>query len=107
MNTEEKKWRKYFVIVDNLQAKHFLRFSCSVLFHHYSFLFSPSTNNEQSNTEVIPPTENPSKTKKRKTKHLSNEQQLLTDMSDERLQVYGLNPKRFRNFVRFNKEKKD
>ncbi|CAF4203855.1 unnamed protein product [Rotaria sp. Silwood2] len=45
--------------------------------------------------------------KKRKKKHLSNEQRLLTDMSDERLQVYGLNPKRFRNFVRFNKDKKE
>ncbi|CAF1354015.1 unnamed protein product, partial [Rotaria sordida] len=45
--------------------------------------------------------------KKRKKKHLSDEQRLLTDMSDERLQVYGLNPKRFRNFVRFNKDKKE
>jgi len=46
------------------------------------------------------------KNKKRQKKHLSDEQRLLTDMSDERLQVYGLNPKRFRNFVRFNKDKK-
>ncbi len=45
--------------------------------------------------------------KKRKNKQLTDEQRLLTDMSDERLQVYGLNPKRFRNFVRFNKEKKN
>ncbi|CAF4994338.1 unnamed protein product, partial [Rotaria sp. Silwood1] len=47
------------------------------------------------------------KNKKRKKKHLSNEQRLLTNMSDERLEVYGLNPKRFRNFVRFNKNKKE
>ncbi len=44
--------------------------------------------------------------KKRKNKQLTDDQRLLTDISDERLQVYGLNPKRFRNFVRFNKEKK-
>lgn len=80
----------------------------SVLFHHDLLLFSPLINNEQSNSEIAPPVDNPSKTsKKRKKKHLSDEQQLLTDMSDERLQVYGLNPKRFRNFVRFNKDKKE
>ncbi len=75
---------------------------CSIEF--FLFLFSQSTNEQQqSNSEVLPTTTN----KKRKKKHLSDEQRLLTDMSDERLQVYGLNPKRFRNFVRFNKDKKD
>jgi hypothetical protein len=45
------------------------------------------------------------KKKKHMKSHLSNEQRLLTDMSDERLQNYGLNPTRFKNFVRFNKDK--
>ncbi|UJR32030.1 hypothetical protein I4U23_019498 [Adineta vaga] len=45
------------------------------------------------------------KKKKRKEKHLSDDQRLLTDMSDDRLQSYGLNPKRFKNFVLFNKDK--
>jgi len=84
-------------------------FSFSVLLNFFSF--SHSTTDQPSNSEVLlPSTENTSlstiKNKKRKKKNLSDEQRLLTDMSDERLQVYGLNPKRFRNFVRFNKDKK-
>ncbi len=73
-------------------------------------MFSQPKNEEESKSEVIPSTEATSLStttkKKRKNKHLSDEQRVLTDMSDERLQVYGLNPKRFRNFVRFNKDKK-
>jgi hypothetical protein len=78
------------------------------------FSFSESTTEQQkSKSDVLPSTQNISSSsstetnKKRKKKHLSNDQRLLTDMSDERLQVYGLNPKRFRNFVRFNKDKKN
>lgn len=56
-------------------------------------------------TQNVSSTTSTSKNKKRKRKHLSDEQKILNDMSDERLQVYGLNPKRFRNFVRFNKNK--
>jgi hypothetical protein len=74
-------------------------------------LFSQPKNEEQSNSEILPSTGVTSLStttkKKRKNKHLSDEQRVLTDMSDERLQVYGLNPKRFRNFVRFNKDKKN
>ena len=47
------------------------------------------------------------KTLTARTKKLSGDQRMLTDMSDERLQVYGLNPKRFRNYVRFNKNKEE
>lgn len=91
------------------------------MFYFISFSFpsfySPSTNEEKINPEaslnhkdLSSPSSTPTattKNKKRKKKHLSDEQRVLTDMSDERLQVYGLNPKRFRNFVRFNKDKKD
>jgi hypothetical protein len=66
--------------------------------------FSEPKNEEKSNSEVSPSTITTNK--KRKNKQLTDDQRLLTDISDERLQVYGLNPKRFRNFVRFNKEKK-
>ncbi|CAF5222422.1 unnamed protein product [Rotaria magnacalcarata] len=81
------------------------------------FVQIPSTNEEKlnpqtsvSHNDLSSPSSSlklTTKNKKRKKKHLSNEQRVLTDMSDERLQVYGLNPKRFRNFVRFNKDKKD
>ncbi len=86
------------------------------LFHSVFFYsFSQTKNEEQSYSEVLPLTTDTSSitttttttNKKRKNKQLTDEQRLLTDMSDERLQVYGLNPKRFRNFVRFNKEKKN
>ena len=53
------------------------------------------------------PSTTTTKNKKQKKKQLTDDQRILTDMSDERLKVYGLNPKRFRNFVRFNKDKKD
>jgi hypothetical protein len=89
-------------------------FSCSTQSY---FSFSQSTTEQPSTSDVLPSTQNASlssssiattKTnKKRKKKHLSDDQRLLTDMSDERLQVYGLNPKRFRNFVCFNKDKKN
>ncbi|CAF1591100.1 unnamed protein product [Rotaria magnacalcarata] len=82
------------------------------------FVQIPSTNEEKklnpqtsvSHKDLSSPSSSltlTTKNKKRKKKHLSDEQRVLTDMSDERLQVYGLNPKRFRNFVRFNKDKKD
>jgi len=91
---------------DDMEITFFFSFFLFYLVFSF-FLFSQFTNEQQSNSEVLPSTDNTTKNKKRKKKHLSDEQRLLTDMSDERLQVYGLNPKRFRNFVRFNKDKKD
>lgn len=88
-------------------------FCLSFLLFHFCFSFSQQPKEKQSNTDVLPLTQEDntslpsSSIKKQKKKHLSEEQRLLTDMSDERLQVYGLNPKRFRNFVRFNKDKKN
>ncbi|CAF1028019.1 unnamed protein product [Adineta steineri] len=72
---------------------------------------------QTSNSDVVPSTQNTStsssssivtttKNKKHKKKHLSDDQRMLTDMPDERLAAYGLNPKNFRNFVVFNKDKK-
>ena len=70
---------------------------------------SEVTHNEEVTTTTSSSAETTTK-KKRKHKQqqqLSDDQRLLTDMSDERLQGYGLNPKRFRNFVRFNKDNKN
>lgn len=77
------------------------------MFFFFLFRFSQPTTEEQLNSESVDdkPTTTTKANKKRKNKNLSDNQRLLTDMSDERLQVYGLNPKRFRNFVRFNKDK--
>ena len=74
---------------------------------YFYYYFSVNHSNIGETSETINKsneTKEPTK-KKHKMKHLSEEQRLLTDMPDERLQMYGLNPNRFKKFVRFNKDK--
>ncbi|CAF0761061.1 unnamed protein product [Didymodactylos carnosus] len=73
---------------------------------HKKTLESVSEEKQQESTPISVTTSttakrNNNKNSKKKFKTESSEQQILSTMTDDRLEAYGLNPKRFRKFLRF------